>query len=356
MVLTFGEMVAQLAIDLKYGPESGDDVLARLRRLVNEGYRRILRAGNFADQREITLPFRTANYAYPTAIYGLPLVFDRIQRFWQPTGSRKLVMRTPDWLLATDPQDSSIGTPEAWIPIGPRALQRPPVAGHDTSIYVQSTSVEDAPTGTPVEARIVCIEDVGADTVNPPHSAGVTTLHTAQLSGTAQVSFQIGAGRRVRDVVSFTLDRAAKGEVYLTDDSLTRLATIAANQLGSAATSSQYYGVRLWPSPADTYEYLVTGTMRIPDLFYDTDVPRLSPEYGDALMVYARMREYKTTRADNDRFLIESAEWDRVMGELRGFAQFPPEYRPVAGGQGDGARWSNLGGYFPPDNWNWYGY
>jgi hypothetical protein len=118
-----------------------------------------------------------------------------------------------------------------------------------------------------------------------------------------------------------------------------------------AGTSQPYFAVRLWPTPTGPLPYDVTGTVRVPEMLYDTDIPHVQPEYCDLLMTYARMRIYKTSTADVERFIAERDEWERVTGELRAFSQFPPDYRPVAGGPGDRSRWSNLGGFYPPDGW-----
>lgn len=116
-----------------------------------------------------------------------------------------------------------------------------------------------------------------------------------------------------------------------------------------AGTSQPYYSIRLWPTPQGVQRYTVKGTLRIADMVRDQDYPAfVQPEYCDALATYVRMREYKTVKADSDRFLLEQQEWERVIGGLNAAANFPNDYRPVAGAAGR-ERFSNLGGFYPAD-------
>lgn len=346
MMSNFGEMVAQLVVDLKYGPDAGDDVRTRLRRYLNDAQQELLRMSGLAEQRELTLPFKTDT---EQATYGIPAVFDRIQRISEPGGSRRLQMRTTDWLLNMEPQwqpwstiNGAIGTPEVWVPLGMDAVYRQPWewVGPEisTALSFRSTSPLDGAAGTPITVRVVAVR-----------AGGSYARLSAAVNGITEVGLGAGA---FRAVTSLTTDRAATGTISLyIDGEPSKLLS----QIQPGETAAQYYRIRLWPTPNGSLDYIVAGTMRIPLMIFDTDIPRVQPEYADALLTYARMREYKTVLGDTDRFMIEDAEWKRVVAELKGFSQFPPDYRPVAGGPGDRSRWSNLGGYFPPDGWGWNG-
>lgn len=342
MVLNFGQLVEQVAIDLKYGPEPGDDVKIRLRRYINEGLRELLRAANMADQREATL---TLTSVANQQTYGLPTAFDRIQRIHEPLGSRRLVMRTTDWVLDTDPQSSTLGDPYVWIPLGMQAIATPiPLDGRP--IYAESTSASDDQS-TGMYVRITGIRKAGG----PP------LLMQTVLQGTSRVPLVVVNGSTTfapNDIIAitqFTISSPAQGDIVLYADSFGSFELARIPKF--AGTSSLYYGIRLWPTPQGPLDYLVTGTVRQPDLVYDTDVPRISPQYVDALKIFARRKEYQTNTADNDRFMVEDVEWKKVLADLRAFSQFPPDYRPVAGGAEERGRWSNLGGHYPPDGWGW---
>lgn len=329
MLLTLGELVTQTAIDLKYGPTPGTEITTRLRRLINEAHRRLLRVSRIADQREITLPLTTVA---DQTTYGVGQAFDRIQRIYEPGGARRLVLRTADWLANIDPQNDAIGTPEAWIPLGTQAVSRqPPLAG--SGVWVASSD----PTDTAIQARVTAIRRTGA----------MTRPMVATLTGTTPVL--VGTSTTLVAVTAFTLNTPAAGDVSLMDAETGGHVLAVIDR--DAGTASPYYAIRLWPTPEGPLDYAVTGTVRLPDLIYDADVPRISPEYVDALATYARMREYKTVKGDTERFLMEQQEWQETLGELRAFAQFPPDYRPVANGPNDRARWNNLGGQFPADGW-----
>jgi hypothetical protein len=327
MLLTFGELVTQTAIDLKYGPTPGTEITVRLRRHINEAHRRVLRASNVADQREITVPLTTAA---DQTTYGVAQAFDRIQRIWEPGGARRLVCRTADWLTDCDPQNDAIGTPEAWVPLGLQAVSRqPPLLG--STLWVSSNHPNDIT----IQARITAVR----------RSGQLTRPMAVTLAGVSPVP--IGAPGVFVAVTAFTLNTPAVGDVTLWDAAAGGHALAMIDH--DAGTSNPYYAVRLWPTPEGPLDYAVTGTVRIPDLIFDTDVPRVSPEYVDALATYARMREYRTVKDDTDRFLIEQRDWSDTLAELRAFAQFPPDYRPVAGGPADRHRTNNLGGQYPAD-------
>ena len=223
MLLTFGELVTQTAIDLKYGPTPGTEITVRLRRLLNEAHRQLLRASNFAEQREITVPLTTV--AGQTT-YGVAQAFDRIQRIWEPGGARRLHLRTADWLLDCDPQNDAIGTPEAWIPLGMQAVMRqPPLAG--APLWVSSTDQTDLQS---IQARVTAVRRSGA----------LTRPMVVPLAGLTPVPVGPAAQLYVA-VTAFTLNTPAAGDVTLWDapSGGHALATIDRD----AGTSSPYYAI-----------------------------------------------------------------------------------------------------------------
>ncbi len=326
-IQTFGEMLAALYIDLKNGSSPASDVTTRYKRLLNEAERHILRAANQTLLREIELPL-TSVVSQKT--YGLPAVFDSSITTVQPSVGDRLVMRTQTWLKSMDPQETASGNPYVWIPEGLQAVARHPSA---TGVWAASTNAAD----TTQQVRVTAVRTMG----------DIAPQLTATLTGTSRVA--IGSYTDLRAILRFGLSAAAVGDVTLYD------AAVSGNTLaviGIGRVYSRYAGIRLWPTPGTALDYTIRGNVAMPPMVDDNDIPRVPAEYADALSTYVRMREYKTNRADVERFSMEREEWERVLGELRSSSQFPADYRPVAGHSGE-LRWNNLGGEYPPDGWGW---
>lgn len=328
-IQTFGEMLAALYIDLKNGASPDAAVVTRYKRLLNEAERKILRASNQTLLREVELPL-TSVVSQKT--YGLPAAFDGSITTVQPSVGDRLVMRTQTWLKNTDPQETATGNPYVWIPEGLQAVARHPVA---TGVWAASSNAAD----TTQAVRVTAIRTNGS----------IPAQLTATLTGTTRV--QIGSLTDLNAILRFGLSATAVGDVTLYD------AAVSGNTLavlGRGSVASRFAGIRLWPTPGTALDYVIRGTVAMPPMVDDNDIPRVPAEYADALPTYVRMREYKTNRADVERFSMEREEWERVLQEIKASSQFPDDYRPVAGHAGEkGIRWSNLGGAFPPDGWGW---
>lgn len=149
------------------------------------------------------------------------------------------------------------------------------------------------------------------------------------------------------DLVSWNISSVCDGDITLYDakDGGRQLARIFAGLM-----STQYWCVRLWPTPSSAIRYYVDGQIEIPNLVNETDIPMLPPSYHDLLAAFARTREYE--RTGDSRFAVAASEWERGLGMLRAFVNFPDDWKPVAGAISSATRQSNLGGDFPAD-WGW---
>lgn len=322
--MTFAELKAQCYRDTGYQASPPSDVVTRFAAWINEGHRHLLRLPSMTELRQGTLSFSSvANQP----IYGMPQAFERMDALMQVSNNIRLRMLTRDQYRLVDPGERSNGTPYCWVPVGLVPVLLQPAA---LPIYAVSTS--------------------GSDTTQTVNLIGITSdgdmqgQKTAALNGLTRV--QVGTFTDYTTVISWTLTAACAGDVDLYD------AVTAGNLLAripAGATSVQYQGIRLWPTPGAALLYTVDGQFEIPTLVNDNDVPLTPPSYHDLFSAYGRMREYE--RTNDPRYDKAQAEYELGVQKLRSFVEFPPDYHPVAGSALSGFRWTNLGSWYPGDGW-----
>lgn len=326
--MTFLQIVTAVYDDLNYQAAPAADVVARLKRYVNEGYTHLLRQPRLTDLRNGTIAVASVA-AQP--IYGLPQAFDRITAIVDTTNSLRLTAQTQDWYRTADPGEQASGTPYAWVPQGWVPVFFQPAS---TGVWVASSSASDI---TPLTARLNGIRANG-------DPVGVVTT---TLTGTTRVAMGT-----LTDYVAvhtpFSLSAAAVGTVSFYN-AASAGSEIARIPIG--AVTAQYMGIRLWPTPGAALTYKVDGQLAIEDMVSDTDTPILPPPYHEMLGVYARLR-FAKKMGDWGRFQAEQGEWERWSNQLLSFVEYPADYHPVRGGRSlDALRWNNLGGAYPPDGY-----
>jgi hypothetical protein len=296
----------------------------RFTRWINEAHRMILRDPATQDLRLVTMSFASvANQKY----YGLPQGFEIAEDMVNQANQQRVRMKTRDVIKTYDPGDTSSGLPMFWIPWGLQCVTLDPAS---TGLWIASDQAGDT-------TQIVTLQGIRAD-------GDIQKQLTATLNGTTLVS--IGTYTDYTQVLMWSMSAVATGNVTLYD------AAAAGNVLGRipiGQTSVQYQKIRLWPTPASAYTFLVDGRAEISDLVNPNDVPLLPPSFHDLLSTYAIRQEFR--RTNDSRYQATDASFVQGFGTLKAFQQYPADYRPVAGSrQGIGWLWPNLpGGWFPND-------
>ncbi len=322
--MTFSELKAQVYRDTGYPVSPGTVIDTRFGAWINEAHRHILRRPSMTNLRQGTLQFSSAA---SQSIYGLPQAFESMDAIMQQSNNLRLRMLTRDQYRLVDPGERSNGTPYAWVPVGLVPVMQQPAS---TGIWVVSTSALDA-------TQILTLTGIVAtgDEVAPA---------VGSLNGTTRAA--VGALTTYVTVLGFSLSAVCVGDVSIYD------AAASGNLLAripAGATSVQYQGIRLWPTPGAVMTYTVDGQFEIPALINDNDVPLVPPSYHDLLSAYARFREYE--RTEDPRYPTAKAEFDEGVERLEATVEFPPDWHPVTGGTLRSAQWSNLGGWFVGDGW-----
>jgi hypothetical protein len=324
--MTFEELTNNVIDDTRaVGTDA--DVLARIRRYINEGHSTLLRRPDFANLRNGTMTFTSV---IDLAEYGFLQVMDRVDEVTQVSNDIKLRPRTLDWLRSIDPGQRQSGTPTDYVDMGWQPVYRHPAS---TGLWIASSAAGD----TTQTVRIRAVRANGDEQPN---------VNTA-LNGTTRVAVGSPALTDYRWVLAFTLSAAAAGVVSLYD------AAVAGNELARipiGKQSNRWKIGRLWPTPSAALDYVVDGQMAIYTMVNDDDVPMLPEPYHEMLETYARMRWYRYL-SDADRYLMNRQEWDEDVKRLKAYAEFPPGYAPRLANRVYTFGWSNLGGQFPADGW-----
>ena len=325
--MTFAEMQAAVYDDLNYGAPSPNVVL-RVKRWINEGYLHLLREPGLVNLRQGSLNFDSVA---SQDVYGLPEAFDKLpDAVVQESNNVRLQARSRDWFRTVDPGETDSGNPYVWIPAGLTPVLRQPDQDAGSGVWAVSSDAADT-------TQYVVFQGIRASGSN---AASVSTI----LNGTTRVA--MGAFTDYVTVRSWTLTASCAGSVTLYD------AASSGNILAVipiGATSVQYQGIRLWPTPAAVLTYRVDGQFSIRPMVADSDVPMLPVSYHDMLPVYCRMREY-AKQGDNNKMLVSREEWDRWKKSLMSYVSYPADYVAVPGRLSEGRiGWNDLGGAYPAD-------
>jgi hypothetical protein len=322
--MTFAELKARVYQDCGFNATPSTDVQTRVGAWVNEGYRKLLREPGMVDLRQTEFTFASVT---SQTIYAIPQMFESINAIVNQANNLRLRLMSRDVYRSMDPGEVSSGLPYAYIPEGFRtAFRQPPTTG--SGIWAVSTSVADT-------TQTVTIQGTRL-------SGDQTAAQTATLTGTSRVA--VGSFTDLIQIEAWNVSAVCAGSISLYD------AVTSGNELARipiGRTSVLYETIRLWPTPAGVYTFLIDGLMLIPTLTAATDTPIFPESYHDVLADYAKMREYE--RTGSDRLPVAQQNYLAGAANLRTYIQFPPDFRAIAGSKGARNGWTDLGGWYPAD-------
>ena len=324
--MTFAELLIECYDECNYKSTPAPDIAVRFKRWVNRGLALILSDPGRTKLRNVKgLPFLT-EAGVPD--YGLPLAMERIDRMYTLDNPRNLILRDDSWVRATDPSETSEGTPHVHVDHGLKPVFRRP---RNTGLWLESSNAGDAG-----QVTIVGVRTAGDRTIPLVSTlAGITRVDAAPLSTFA-------------DVLSFTLQTAAAGTVSLFDDAIGGH-LLSRIQIGDVSARWQVH--RLWPTPSSPETVYIDGQAAIVPLINETDSPMLPESYQDLPALYAQMRHWKK-QGDAKRVALCQVEWDTRIGKLNAYLDYPADWRGMSGRTfEDDARWNNLGGDYPADGY-----
>lgn len=316
--MTFDELVDGTLEEIGYAPSTASsEVIARIKRRVNEWHRRLLAQPGHSRFLKDTFSVTFASVS-GTATYGLPASVGRINSVYEDTNDVKLEQRSLGWLRTNDAGLSASGTPEAYIPLGISAVRAQPADA--SALFVKSSSASD----TTQTAKLTYLDATGLQ-----QSASVTlTGVTAAALGTGVV-----------EVLSFRLTAVPAGYVTLHEDSGTGT-ELARIPIGAA--SSRFLRVQLWPTPTAVITYHVDATRDSVDLVDDFDEPLLPRDFHYLLQLGAVADEFRLR--DDSRYEAMRVDMEQGKRDLKSWlwnnADFSPTSRTADAP-------SRLGGWFP---------
>lgn len=324
--MTLLEMLEEGYDECAFRSTPATQIQTRFKRWINRGLEVVLSVPGRTKLREVIgLSFATVA---STKYYGLPAVFERIDRVYTTTDPRVMALRDQEWVRANDPSDVSSGAPWVRVECGIKPVGRQPA-----SSGVWAVSSEAADTGAVKYRGILANGQMAA--------AGSTAL-----SGTTRV--QLGTLTTYVEIVQFNLAAAQTGTVELYD------AAVSGNLLARIPIgdrSARYHINRLWPTPSAVETVYVDGQIEIPKLVNDTDTPPLPLSFHDLPVLYATARHWKK-QGDRKRFDIVMAEFSERNAQLTAMLDYPADWRGMTGqDDAESARWNNLGGSFPADGY-----
>jgi hypothetical protein len=202
----------------------------------------------------------------------------------------------------------------------------------------------------PSDASEIFVDSTSASDTNTAYLEGIITggyrrVLSVSMTGTTAVSFSAAVTTFI-ELEDFYISAAAVGTVTLHEDASggTELARITIGQ-----KRPRYYGFYLWPTPAAAVDYLVDYRREFVELVNDADEPPLPSDYHYLLSAYARMRHWE--KADDTRFKLALAQYERGLSRLKFAVATTPDELPVMGRSGWRAH-SRLGAWYPADHWS----
>ena len=317
--MVLSQLLTAAFSDLGYPATPPQDVIDRITRYINEGYRNVLRTPGLQPLRFATLTVNsTAGYKF------LPLgpSVEQIQRIVDSTQNIALQEMTRDEFRKVDPEELSSGTPFRWVDAGYHPVVRQPQA---SGLWLQSTSALDTQAAG----------GAGIDMAGNYVPFGVT------MNGTTAVRAVPVA---LQAITAVNLISGANGIVNLLDG----LATPGPNTLGTiyaGLTTVLYRSARLWPTPSQSTPYTVDTIVPLLMLAGQGDTPMIPSDFHHVLIEYARLREYE--RRDDSRAAQAVALYADSIKRLKDRVWNDPDYRPSMRPIGVNGTPSNLGPYFP---------
>lgn len=319
-VVTLNDLQLDVYRRLNYADSPATAVTTRITAFLNQRHRQILAMPGMERLRDDNITFAsvasTATYAMPPAVARIKTIYDGT------TNQLKLTERTVEWLRMMDPRTTSTGTPESWIPLSYKQVQKQPSAA--CNLHVISTSASD-------NAGVTCF-------IEFTRTGGYTRASSSAMNGISDVALTTVGD--VIEVDKFYLSAAAVGTVTLLDG-------LAGNVLATIPIGeryARYQTIQLWPIPSAAVTYNVDYTREIFDMSNTTDEPLLPRDYHWLLSLGARVDEYE--KLDDSRVNAARALWEKGISRLRNFVINSPDYVIVPGGGSQRER-SNLGSQYP---------
>lgn len=325
--MTFSEILTDVYADLGYQSSPAASEVARLKRYVNEGIRVTLAAPQMQRALDSDTPFTIASVA-SQARYVMPEAASKIHGISERTNDRALSAMSLGEYRRREPDPASLsGTTSHYVPIGRVGVAVQP--SNASEIFVDSTSASD--TGTAYLEGII--------------TGGYRRVLSVTMTGVTAVSFSAAVATFI-ELEDFYISADAVGTVTLHEDASggTELARITIGK-----KRPRYFGFYLWPTPAAAIDYLVDYRKEVVELVNDADEPPFPTDYHYVLSAYARMRHWE--KADDTRFKLALAQYERGVSRLKFELSTTPDELPIAG-RGNWMGHSRLGAHYPADHWS----
>ena len=322
--MTLAELRTNLYRRLNY-PDSPDSaVTTRLTMFLNQRHRRLLSSPALRQLREGVASFASVT---GQAEYALGYGTARMRVVRDPANNRTLEQRPWAWYRSLEPDPANTtGTPEAWVPLGQRAVARKP---DGTGVWVASSAAGD-------NSQTVTIQGIVADAAQ----AGALLAASATLTGTSRV--RLGTAT-FDDVPQWSVSAACAGVLTLFD------ASSGGNTLGTlpiGRTTSKLTVFALYQTPASALTYEVDIEHELVDMTNAWDEPLLPVDYHDLLIMAALADEYE--HRDDSRYSNAIRQYDERFRELKAWLNghraalaTPMGVREIA----------PLGPYYPRQTW-----
>lgn len=317
--MTLAALLSDVYRRMNYANPPQSDVVARITGYVNETQQELASDRGLARLLRGSLTLTTTasvwQYALPPNVSTLLAVKDTAHR-------RRLIPQTEDWWQWVVPDPSTVtGTPQYYIPNGPRNVALQPSTADQ--VWVKSTSTSDTQT---LNYEVI-------------RTGGYIQGGQVTLTGTSAV--QLGSLTDIISVSDWYLTGPAVGQVSLlqTSGTGTVLGTIGVGQ-----TRQRYVWISFYPTPAAAYVYTLEHEIDASDLVQPNDEPAwLPPRFHRLLATGSRLREYEKT--NSPRYAACLAEWARELGALKAYVTMLPDETIVPGRLKPGL--SDLGAFFP---------
>jgi hypothetical protein len=321
--VTLSTLLTNLYRRLNY-PDSPDaSVATRLTMFLNQRHRRLLSSPALRQLREGVASFASVT---GQAEYALGYGSARMKAVRDPANNRTLDMRPWSWYRSIEPDPANTsGTPEAWVPLGQRAVARKP---DGTGVWVASSAAGDT-------TQSVTIQGIVADAAQ----AGALLAASATLTGTSRV--RLGTAT-FDDVPQWSVSAACAGVLTLYD------AAASGNTLGTlpiGRTTSKLTVFALYQTPASALTYEVDIEHELVDMTNTWDEPLLPVDFHDLLIMAATADEYE--HRDDSRYANATRQYEERFRELKAWlydhraALAPQAVREVA----------PLGPWYPRQTW-----
>lgn len=295
--MTLSDLQTALYRRLNWADSPDTATVNRLLGFLNQRHRRLLSSPALRQLRE---GFGTLTSVAGQAVYAVPFGITRLNAVRDLTNDRALSpLAQATWRSINPDPESLSGTPDAYVPIGERAIIRQPGGA---GLWAVSSSAADT-------TQVVHL--TAALTATSPRGFQQTSTNT--LNGTTRV--RLGTGTDTfDDVVAITLSAATAGTVSVFD------AAVSGNTVAvifAGRRTSRVYALALHPTPASALDYQLDYEHAIVDLANAWDEPLLPVDFRDLLVLGALMDEYQVR--DDDRYAMAAREYDQRHRELKAF-------------------------------------